>query len=600
MPYDWRTGAYVPTLPGYGPRTPNLVGVGATAAPPKRPAYPTMAVGPNGQRVPYDPSIYKKRPPVKQTIPGPKKPVDPYAQWIQMAMGAIETPAQQEARINREIDRQIAASKKLMDDEYAKQRADALAAYQAQSLAGAAAAAMNKDLFGAVGGEFNAGAKEIKGLSHGLTGATGALTSGDIAAANTGLGAGNVPVAADGSALAPGGATQVGVEDYRAGGLGSQMLGTQGEAANFGLAGLIASGNLAAVQGADAALINARRDINASHAKAIDALAANRLDLYHTYMNEAKDNQIKYISLAQGLMAAKQAGATGTKPITQRIGNTLYQYDPAKGRWVKVAQGDATATKPTTKTVGGSLYQYNPAKNRWELAIEAPPNMDVPHTKVMGNRTYQWDPNTRSWVDIGPKPGTAGGTGTKGKKLPTPGQTQKMVEGWFYGKDDTELRKMPKTDARGNPVYRRVPGGKKGQLDYQSALRSLKALGYTEQQARSYLDPLYGRGDRGRPYLNAVQRKALQKAGIDKNAHVLPQYTQPNGKTSWIGPSKQIVGGLTEAQANQVTSRYLTPKQVEALQAAGMLPPGLWVPGSGLKDARGYNLTRVYLISHVG
>lgn len=592
MPYDWRTGAFVPAGVGVPRSSPYFYGGGGTAPtmpPPRKPAYPTMAVGPNGQRVPYDPNLYKKRTPVKQTIPGPKKPVDPYAQWIQMAMSAIETPAQQEARINREIDRQIAAQKKLMDDEYAKQRADALAAYQAQSLAGAAAAAMSKDLFGAVGGEFNAGAKEIKGLSHGLTGATGALTSGDIAAANAGLGAGNVPVAADGSALAPGGATQVGVEDYRAGGLGSQMLGTQGEAANFGLAGLIASGNLAAVQGADAALINARRDINTSQQKAIDALGANRLDLYHTYMNEANDNRIKYISLAQGLMAAKQAGLTGTKPITQRIGNTLFQWDPTKGRWVKVAQGAATATKPTTKTVNGSLYQYNPAKNRWELAVEAPPNMDVPHTKVMGNRTYQWDPNNRTWVDIGPAAAGAGGKSTKGPL--TANQLNNMVTTWKNGKVGEQ--RVVATDKNGKEI--RNPDGSlkyiivpatTGKLTYQQAYQRLRAMKVTDLQARQALNTAYRRGEEGRPYLSAPERLALRKAGKQTWAvrltkaqlkKLVEQYPQAN-----FG-----------AEETHASNAVLTPAQVAALEKAGYHLDGWWVVGS---YGGGSNIGRRYLL----
>jgi hypothetical protein len=97
--------------------------------------------------------------------------------------------------------------------------------------------------------------------------------------------------------------TQAGVEDYRSGILPGQMLSTQGEAANFGLAGLISSENMKATEEAKAALMKATQDINDNQNKAIQALAAGRGDLYHTYMNDAQDAQVKRISLAQGIMS---------------------------------------------------------------------------------------------------------------------------------------------------------------------------------------------------------------------------------------------------------------------------------------------------------
>ena len=271
----------------------------------------------------------------------PKAPTDPWAKLLTQAMGSIETPAQQEARVNREIDRQIAAQQKVMDDEYAKQRADALASFQAQALAGQAAAAMNKDLFASVGGEFNAAAGEMKGLAHGLSKNAQGATAGDVSTANAALSAfGNAPVT-EGGTFGVGGGTQQGVEEYRGGTLPGQMFGTQGEAANFGLAGMIGSQALQATQEATAALIKTERDINDAHSKALDSLTSGRLDLYHTYMADARDAQIKYISLAQGLQAAQAAGKT--KPITRMVGGNLMQLDPVTNTWKKVVAGDAAA-----------------------------------------------------------------------------------------------------------------------------------------------------------------------------------------------------------------------------------------------------------------
>jgi hypothetical protein len=371
MPYDWLTGqqtAAPPPVPGFGPRTPNLVGVRGQPdnpfafmpAPGTSPSWLPRSLGGTGgapaapgatQYHTYTPAKGNWKLAPGQTLaftPGKgyyaagaaaggaktdlSAPKDPWAKLLTQVMGSIETPAQQEARVNREINAQIAAQKKLIEDDAARQRADALNMFQAQAAAGAAAAAMSKDLFGAVGGEFNAAAGEMKGLAHGLSKNAQGATAGDVAGQNAALGAlGNAPLA-EGGTFGVGGGTQQGVEEYRGGTLAAQMFGTQGEAANFGLAGMIASGDQRIVEEATATLLQTRKDIGDSQSKAIQALAAGRGDLYHTYMNDARDSQIKYISLAQGIQAAQAAGTT--KPITRTnaLGQVI-QWNPVTRKW---------------------------------------------------------------------------------------------------------------------------------------------------------------------------------------------------------------------------------------------------------------------------
>jgi hypothetical protein len=347
---------------------------------PYHPAAPTYTAGPMGRTVPYDPGLYGHpagaptyhtytpekggwRLPPGTTLawtsgkgyyarPGgaaggaakPAAPTDPWTEIYKKIMGSYETPAEQEARANREADAQIAAQQKLLDSEYARQAADARAAAEAMSAAGMAAAGMSKDLIGLVGGEYSAGAKEIAGLSHGLSGAMGAATAADVKGANKGLARVGAPALTEGGQGGYGGSAQMGVEDYRGGTLGSQLLTGEGEAESFGIAGMTAAQTLQATQTAQAGLMTAMHEIRSNQAKAIDALAAGRPDLYHTYLNDAKDSQIKALTFAQGILAQRQASSTTAKPITKMVGGNLVQWDPVTRTWKKAYAGNAAAT----------------------------------------------------------------------------------------------------------------------------------------------------------------------------------------------------------------------------------------------------------------
>ena len=192
-----------------------------------------------------------------------------------------------------------------------------------------------------VGGEYSSGAKEIAGLSHGLSGAMGAATAADVKGENKGLAAVGAPALTEGGQSGYGGSAQMGVEDYRGGTLGSQLLSGEGAAESFGIAGMTAAQTLQATQTAEAGLMTAMHDIRSNQAKAIDALAAGRPDLYHTFLNDAKDAQIKALTFAQGILAQQQAGTI--KPITKMVGGNLRQWNPTTRTWDLAVKGNAAA-----------------------------------------------------------------------------------------------------------------------------------------------------------------------------------------------------------------------------------------------------------------
>lgn len=572
-----RTSPYDPNLYG-GPKPPPPIY--HTYAPTKDPAGPWTI--PKGQSLVWVPHKgYTTRPGTAATAAAPKAPTDPWTKLLTQVMGAIETPAQQEARVTREINAQIAAQQKMIQDDADRQRASALAMYQSQAAAGAAAAAMSKDLFGAVGGEFNAAAGEIKGLAHGLSKNAQGATAADAAGQNAALGAlGNAPLA-EGGTFGLGGGKQQGVEEYRGGTLPGQMFGTQGEAANFGLAGMLASGDQRIVEEANATLAAARKEIGDNQSKAIQAIAAGRGDLYHQYMNDARDSQIKYISLAQGIQAAQSAGTT--KPTTRMVNGVLMQYTgPGTGvnGWTKVAgtTKKPTPTKLQTKEFADGIWSWNPVTGEKVKFLGKPKagsqkNLTWQQKKMADGKyhTVGLDPNTGKVVtDLGVArlqgPAAKGGT----KKTLTPGQLDDMVKGWYEG---ATSRQNVGTGAQ--PNWQDVPTGK-GQLKYQQAYNNLRAKGYNDVDARAALDVYWKRGERGRPWLAEPARRTLTKASL----RATPRFHYYNIASEDIKDAK----GKVIFKKGQATRRipYLTRAQYEALRKAGQVPPGDWADKQGI------------------
>lgn len=370
--------------------------------------------------------------------------MDLYKQLI----GTIETPAQIEARQKAYIAEYEAAQQRLIQGTYQRQRADALAAMQSMSQAGAAAAAMSKGLLGAVGGEYNAAAKEIKGLAGGLTGAINAGTMKDVQAANKALGKVGAPALTEGGWTGYGGGTQAGVENYYSGTIPGQLMTTAGDAATFGLAGQTAAGNLQMTQEAAAAYQTALHDINTNEMNAEAALAAKEPELAQQFMADAQDARVKAITLASSLITA-QAGLGGTetaKPVTTRVGNTLLQYDPVTRTWKKAYEGPAAAPKLTLRSVPGvglvqvlpngttkvlqsaqasptlrsvtgvGLVRVNPDGSA-EVVMPSPKGAAAtkPTFRTVKGVIYRWDPKTQSFAVAPGSPTQPTGNGSVGK-----------------------------------------------------------------------------------------------------------------------------------------------------------------------------------------
>jgi hypothetical protein len=464
---------------------------------------------------------------------------------IKQIYGTIESPADQEARVNREINAQMAAQQKMIDDMYARQRADAMAQMQGQSLAGQAAAAMSKDLFGAVGGEFNAAAGEISGLSHALSKNAAGATAGDVSAANAGLASlGNAPVA-EGGTFGVGGETQRGVEDYRAGTLGSQMFKTQGEAANFGLAGMIGSDAQRVTEEASATLMNSMKQINDNESQAINSLAAGRLDLYHQYMSDANDARVKSLTLVQGLIAQKQANqqavaklnaqaardAITARQAQQRIGISAQNaatsaYNAKVGAKYKAAQVDLASGRLTlAQSVADARNKLAQANYMRQALKDQVANgaIDVNRSRALGHVVdKQGNPvldANKKWI---PSSYLDKATAAKPPSATTAMKAHDYIQTAFYGYKTVGAH--PATKTRAGSPGRRVPAWQapgfdpqdpktwgKGFETYPKALAQLTRMGYKRDQARNMLNELWERGNQGRPIFSTEEQAALRK-----------------------------------------------------------------------------------------
>jgi len=535
MPYDWATGLAVGSpLTYHDPRTGYVPGSLAPPQlrPPPKPAPRIPGYDPNS---PYGWSGYPVKPTPKATTTTKKSPTATGNPTIDMLIkqiyGSIETPDQQEARVNREVNAQIAAQQKMIDDMYARQRADALRIMEGQSLAGQAAASLNAGLFSQVGGEYNAAAKEIKGLAHGLSGNAAGATAGDVGKANAALQAlGNAPVLSGGT-FGVGGETQRGVEEYRGGTLPAQEFNTEGEARQFGLAGMVASENLRATQEAQAQLHTTLADLSGKESDAINALASGRLDLYHQYKQDASDARVKALTLVQGLIAQKQSNAQATAKLAAQYQRDLAaQADRdrkfglathaqgtrdvtaaaniAKGK-AQVAQGNARI-----KISAGQLAVAQDREMRAALKdMVASGAVDVKRSQALGHVVDKTgkaitDKNGQ-WISSD-KLTTA--------KTMTPGQSQKLAEKanslaseLFYGYGTNKQgKRVPITQIGGfDPEDTNTYG--KGRVPYTQALRTLLRNKVPEAQARAALNALYERGDQGRPFFSQTEKVAIYK-----------------------------------------------------------------------------------------
>lgn len=312
----------------------------------------------------------------------------------------------------------------------------------------------------------------------------------------------------------------------------------------------------------------------------IDSTAAEIPGKVQSFLADIQTGQAKLqsdyttVQLRQADLALKSGNAGLAQAwkvaaaFTKGTGRTYVAVIDKNGN-PQVVDTGKSVTKPTkhhyTATAGGDVLDTSTGKVVGQVTVK--PSAPGKPTYWTDSTTGDRHMTTGQGVDTIIVPGTkkpAGG------KVPTPGQVTTMVSGWYTGKPTTTLQEQPNTDAQGNPVYRKVPAGRTGQKNYQQAYRALRAMNLGDVQARQILDTYYKRGERNRPYLNAPQRTALKRA-------------------------KQPLTASYIKDAQGTWHAYITPDQVAALQAAGMLPPGERAAAGGLKS-RGYSLAWIYYI----
>jgi hypothetical protein len=156
---------------------------------------------------------------------------------------------------------------------------------------------------GSVGGEYNAAAQELRNLGS-LGGSMGAMTSADVGAQNAALASVGAPgLEATGAMAGPG---QAGVETYMGATLPSQGINTAGQAATFGLAGLIDSRRLYAEQAAQAMYVEAGRKADEFRTSAIRELAAGRPAQAAQFLQALQQANAAARDSAMSLLAARQ------------------------------------------------------------------------------------------------------------------------------------------------------------------------------------------------------------------------------------------------------------------------------------------------------
>ena len=532
---------FIPTA-----NTPMAMGVNYGARPPIIPRANTpMAMGIN-YALPHPTAL----PPASGILPGPHAPpVDPWLALYKQAMGMIETPAQADARIKQEIADEMAAQQKLINDTYARQRADALAAMNAQSAAGAAAAAMSKGLLSSVGGEYNAAAGEISGLAGGLTSAFNKTTAQEVKKANAALGNLGAPAVQVGGLGGIGGAQQAAVEKFRGGTIPSQLFSEEGDAATFGLAGQTAAENLKITQEAQASYQSTVHDINTAEMNAMQALAANEPTLAHQYLQEANDARVKAITLASGLLSAKQAmqqsaltarvNALKLQQAQQRINQQgAYQAGSLRVRAAAItaqnARAQASIRAQNARAAAGITSRQDIARwgitSREKIAalkatqtqltqMRAAGQIDVNRSRALG---YVVTKSGQKVLDASGHVIPSWRLSTP--KTMTPGQLQRISQTaenkameYFFGTTvDPKTKKLvpASTIAGFDPTNASTWG--QNRVGYTTALRNLMRLKVPEDGARAALNAIYQRGDMGRPFFSQGEKTAILRAYMRK------------------------------------------------------------------------------------
>lgn len=458
---------------------------------------------------------------------GPGLPT--YMSLLNQVQGGFETPAQIEARAKRMAADAIASQRAMIQEESNRARDDALARANAMAAAGRAAASLNAGLFGQVGGEYNAAAREMSGMATNLAGAAGTTTAEDVANINTALGRVGAPgVEATGAMAGPG---QADVEAYRGGTLPAQNLVTQGQSAQFGLAGLVAAQNLRATQEANAGLMKSTGDIDRTRMDAIRTLAKSRPELAAKYLAELQDSQRQQVALAMSLIGARRGALQAG--FEQKI----------------TKQTTAQSIKESNAQIAAANAKLK--QDALAAGIEYS-RIDAQASRVAG---YLIDKAGRPILGKNGQPipiskaalaqGTTGLTANQAQKQVDKAQT--LAETLFYGyAQNAKGQRVPATeigtfDPENIETYGTARAG------WQQALQRVKQLGVPHAQAVQILSQYYERGDMGRPMLSNVERSRIIKQMVQGNVSLMAGPQAPGKKITRKQAVQQLNSVIGEA-----------------------------------------------------
>ena len=414
----------------------------------------------------------------------------------------VETPAQVEARATRLTAANTAAQQGLANDQARRALEEAQRRMESSAAAGRAAAAMNQDLFGLVGGEYNRAATELGRLSTGGVTDVQAATDTNAATTNATLQGLGLPGISD----RLGGPQQAAVADFRAG-LGAQNLANAGESANFGLAGLISSQNLRAAQEAQAGFNQQSRDITDKQADALAEIARGRPETMQKYLSQLQDANRQQIALGSSLLeqrrAALQAG------FAQKM--TKAELKLKQRQQTQAEKQQKIANKAAAQELAAKLNEVNmeaSAAKGYVVDMSGKPVLDANNHRIPYSQVASL------------------AKGAKGKTM-TPGQIadlmakgQDTLKDLYYGfTADPKGKRVPITKYGGFDPNR--PGtwwsvnGKPvtGRASYQQARNQLAMAmpGVNPVLVDAMLEQYYLPGERGRPVLTSEETKAARK-----------------------------------------------------------------------------------------
>jgi hypothetical protein len=415
-------------------------------------------------------------------------------------VGRFETPAQLEARANRMAGAGIKQQQTMIREEAALMRKEAQDRALSMAAAGRAAAAQNAGLFGMVGGEYNAGAREIANLGTNLSNQMVHTTEADQLASNAGLatvGAPEMAVGGPAGSNTLAGPTQGAVSAYQFGTLPAQAITTAGEASQFGLAGMVAAQNLRATQEGNAAFIQSVRDADRARAAATKELAAGRPAEAAKFLQMLQEAQRQQIGLASGL-------------IQQRAGMRQAGFEQGMTRktFKETQKQQAFENKLTVRELAAKEQQFQMelSQKARENAIELG-TIDASASRAWGylvNKAGQ--PILKNGKPV-PVASYSSGGGKKGgltayqlsRLMP---KAQEAAESFYHGYKMVDGKKV--LADLGDPDA-------KGQLDYGPALTRLTRMGVPAGTARSMLNEYFIPAESGRPAFSPQEKQALIK-----------------------------------------------------------------------------------------